>query len=220
MKISFFVFLLASSLVACGGGSHKKMQAIATSSVASSSSSSSLPSSSSSSQIASASSSSVASVIPFTLVSSSFLNDSDIPIKYSCFSTQVSPQLAWTITSDQVKSFALVMEDIDAIAIVGYPYVHWNVFNIPAATREIVEGATLHAMPLGSIEGTNADGVPSYAGPCPPDTGTHHYYFALYALNVETLPVDTSKAIQRSQFEAKYSTNIVAKAEVMGRFKH
>ena len=112
------------------------------------------------------------------------------------------------------------MEDMDAIAIVGYPYVHWDVYNIPGSTREITEGATLRAMPAGSIEGANDDNVPKYSGPCPPTgTGTHHYYFALYALNTETLNVNRYKAIKRSEFETLYASNIIQKVEIIGLFK-
>lgn len=112
------------------------------------------------------------------------------------------------------------MEDMDAIAIVGYPYVHWNVYNIPGSVREIAEGATLRAMPMGSIEGANDDNIPKYSGPCPPTgTGTHHYYFTLYALNTETLDVNRYKAIKRSEFETLYASNIIQKVEIIGLFK-
>jgi Raf kinase inhibitor-like YbhB/YbcL family protein len=112
------------------------------------------------------------------------------------------------------------MEDSDAVAIVGYPYVHWNVFNIPASVREISENATLHAMPLGSIEGVNADGVPKYAGPCPPQaTGIHHYHFSLYALNKETLTINTGRTWQRSEFEQKFASEIITKTEISGLYK-
>ncbi len=112
------------------------------------------------------------------------------------------------------------MEDIDAIPIVGHPYVHWDVYNIPAATREIAEGATLRTMPVGSIEGANDDNLPKYSGPCPPTgTGTHHYYFTLYAINTETLAIDVSKVMRRSDFEASYAGNIIQKVEIVGLFR-
>jgi Raf kinase inhibitor-like YbhB/YbcL family protein len=153
-------------------------------------------------------------------MSNSFVADANIPIKYSCYSTEVSPHLKWEITSDTVKSFVLIMEDMDAIAIVGYPYVHWNVYNIPGSVREIAEGATLRAMPAGSIEGANDDKVPKYSGPCPPTgTGTHHYYFALYAINTETLTVNTNRSMKRSEFEKLYASNIIAKAEIIGLYR-
>lgn len=113
------------------------------------------------------------------------------------------------------------MEDKDAIAIVGHPYVHWNIFNIPAVVREISENATLRAMPLGSIEGANDDGVPKYAGPCPPQaTGIHHYHFSLYALNKETLTINTAKSWKRSEFEEAFASAIITKTEIIGLYKN
>lgn len=109
---------------------------------------------------------------------------------------------------------------MDAIAIVGHPYVHWDVYNIPGSVREIAEGATLRAMPMGSIEGANDDNVPKYSGPCPPTgTGTHHYYFALYALNTETLTVNRNISMKRSEFEKSYTDKIIQKVEIIGLFK-
>jgi Raf kinase inhibitor-like YbhB/YbcL family protein len=112
------------------------------------------------------------------------------------------------------------MEDIDAIAVVGHPYVHWAVYSIPGSVREIVEGASLHTMPTGSLEGLNDDDVSFYSGPCPPPgTGLHHYYFALYALNTENLTVDIHKKIRRHDFETLYGSNIIQKVEIIGLFK-
>ncbi len=113
------------------------------------------------------------------------------------------------------------MEDMDAIAIVGSPYVHWNVFNIPASVREISENATLRTMPLGSVEGANDNEVPKYAGPCPPQaTGIHHYHFSLYALNKETLVINTGRPWERSEFEQAYASEIITKTEIIGLYKN
>ena len=235
MNKLFIPFLFATIfLEGCGGSggntnptpsttsSSKSIEAIISSSSSSSSVSSPQNSSSSSSTTSkiTLSSSSAASSLPFALTSNSFVTDGSIPIKYTCFSTEVSPHLKWEINSDAVKSFALIMEDKDAIAIVGYPYVHWDVYNIPGTVREIDEGATLRKMPTGSIEGANDDNLAKYSGPCPPiGTGTHHYYFALYALNTETLSVNRYKAIKRSEFEALYAGNIIQKVEIIGLFR-
>jgi len=210
-------------LCGCGGSGHKKTSVTTTSSSRPSSSPSSTTSSSAtsspSSSISSSSSQAVSS-IPFTLTSNSFVAGGDIPIKYSCYSTEISPHLKWDITSDAVKSFALIMEDIDAIPLVGYPYVHWDVYKIPGSTREIAEGATLRNMPAGSIEGANDDNIPKYSGPCPPaGSGTHHYYFALYALNSDSLTFNANRSMKRSEFESKYASNIIQKVEITGLFK-
>jgi Raf kinase inhibitor-like YbhB/YbcL family protein len=160
-----------------------------------------------------------ASSIPFEFTSNSFVSGEPIPIKHSCGGTEVSPQLQWTIDSPEIKSFVLIMEDYDAIKIIDRPYVHWNVYKIPADTRVIAEGATNMAMPAGSIEGVNDDGLARYSGPCPPEgTGTHHYFFTLYALNKDNLSIDTTKAMLRSTFEAQFKDSIIQKAEISGSY--
>lgn len=191
-----------------------------TAGVSSSAASSMLSSASiSSGSLSSSVQSSAVTTIPFAFTSTSFVSGEKIPIKYSCFGGEVSPQLQWDISSPDIKSFVLIMEDYDAIALVGYPYVHWNIYNIPADTRTIAEGATLRAMPNGSVEGVNDDGVPKYAGPCPPEgTGTHRYFFALYALNKENLPVNTNRPMRRNDFETQYKSSIIQKAEITGTY--
>ncbi len=229
MKYLLLSLSLSALLMGCGGGHDKKKPDSSgnppPSSVSSSSSSlkststSTSSSSSSSTTTSSSSSSSVVSSIPFAFKSDSFISGDKIPIKYSCFGGETSPDLQWEISSPDIKSFALIVEDYDAIALVGYPYVHWNVYNIPAATHQIVEGATLHAMPLGSIEGLNHDGLRKYSGPCPPEgTGTHHYFFALYALNKAELSIGANKVYMRSEFETDYASAIIQKAEITGSY--
>lgn len=111
------------------------------------------------------------------------------------------------------------MDDPDGIPIVGYSWVHWDVYNIPANIREIKEGATASAMPAGSAEGKNNDDVMKYSGPCPPSgTGVHHYVFALYALNKETLAADLSTPLNRSAFEKKYASDIIQKVEITATY--
>jgi Raf kinase inhibitor-like YbhB/YbcL family protein len=112
------------------------------------------------------------------------------------------------------------MDDPDGIPIVGYSWVHWDVYQIPAATRQIPEGATASAkMPSGSVEGRNNDDLAKYSGPCPPmGTGSHRYVFALYALNTETLNVATNTPLNRSAFETKYAKEIIQKVEITTQY--
>lgn len=227
MKNLLFVFMASLLLLGCGGGSDKKTSppasnpppASTSSAPASSSKSSSSTTSSATSSAVTTTSSAQASSIPFAFNSNSFTSGDKIPIKYSCFGGETSPELHWDITSDAIKSFVLIMEDYDAIALIGRPYVHWNVYNIPADTRQFTEGATLHAMPLGSIEGVTDDGPRKYMGPCPPEgTGTHHYFFALYALNKTDVSVNTNLPQMRSDFETQHADAIIQKAEISGSY--
>jgi len=233
MRHLFFPLFLSVVLVGCGGDDNNKSKLPVSNSsessqavIKSSSSTSSLISSSSSIRsVETSSSSSVAhesssnSSLPFVFTSKSFVSGANIPTAYSCYGAGISPHLQWDISSPAIKGFALIMEDIDAIAIVNHPYVHWAVYNIAADIREIKEGATLNTMPAGSQQAINHDDTFRYSPPCPPEgTGVHHYYFTLYALNTANLKVNLNRVLERAQFEAQYAHEIIQKTDISGSY--
>lgn len=121
---------------------------------------------------------------PFALSSSAFADNEPIPERFSCNGNNLSPELAWTEPPVGTQSLALVMDDPDAVAVVGFVYDHWLVFNLPAATRLLPEGIGLAAdLPESGLPGTNSARTQRYAGPCPPNGQTHNYVFTLYALD-------------------------------------
>lgn len=110
------------------------------------------------------------------LTSPSFIHGASIPSKYTCEGNDISPELMWTAVPKNTKSFALICDDPDAP---GGTWVHWVIFNIPPTITKIPEGGK----PAG-IQGTNSWEKTGYGGPCPP-SGTHRYFFTLYAVDTE-----------------------------------
>ena len=110
------------------------------------------------------------------LTSDAFVSGQAIPAKYSCIGKNISPALAWTEPPAGTQSLALIVDDPDAP---GQTWVHWVLFNISATTRNLQE-----SLPADSsiAVGNNSSGSASYQGPCPP-SGTHRYFFKLYALD-------------------------------------
>ncbi len=105
---------------------------------------------------------------------------------FGCAGENVAPALEWSNLPAGTKSIALTMYDPDAPT--GAGFWHWLAFNIPATTTSIPEGGKL---PAGSVESITSFGMPGYGGPCPPEGhGYHTYTFTIYALDVETLPLD------------------------------
>lgn len=130
----------------------------------------------------------------------------------------INPQLGWEGAPDGTKSFVVIVDDPDAFAMFGVVWVHWNIYNINASATELAEGASTHAdkLPSGAVE-TNSDfGSAKYRGPCPP-SGHHHYQFQIYALNKET--INFSGPLTRTEFEAVFNANIIAKASTAGYFR-
>ena len=83
----------------------------------------------------------------FTITSAAFIPDDAIPKKYTCQGSNTPLPLAWRGAPAGTKSFALVMDDPDARPVVGYTWVHWVVYNIPAVVNAIPEKLSRAAAP-------------------------------------------------------------------------
>jgi Raf kinase inhibitor-like YbhB/YbcL family protein len=150
------------------------------------------------------------------LASSSFEADADIPPKYSCDGANVSPALAWMDAPAATKAFALIMDDPDTPKGTA---THWMIYDVPAGTSSLPEGVpTSKKLPDGSMQGKNVRGKSGYTGPCPERGGpAHHYFFKLYALDAKTNLKPNAK---REELDAAMKGHILAKAELIARFKH
>lgn len=139
--------------------------------------------------------------------SDAFANGQSIPMKYTCTGNNVSPALTWNNAPSGTQSFALIVDDPDAPA---GTWVHWVLYNIPAGTTELPESAD----PSSFSAGKNSAGHMSYDGPCPP-SGTHRYFFKLYALD-STLSL--SPGATKEQLLDAMKGHILAQGELMGTF--
>ncbi len=148
------------------------------------------------------------------LASSSFDSGAAIPARYTCDGTDASPELKWTSAPPATKSFALIAIDPDAP--VG-EFVHWVIYNIPAASRELTEGqSTREELHDGSLQGRNDFGGIGYGGPCPPGSSPHRYVFRLYALDA-TLSLQAGAT--RTRVEKAIAGHILAHGELTGRYR-
>ena len=144
----------------------------------------------------------------FTLSCNEFTDNSVIPSKFTCQGADIVPTLTWQGAPDNTQTYALIMDDPDAP---NGTWDHWVIFNIPATVSKLSSDA---ATPDGAINATNSWGNVGYGGPCPP-SGTHRYFFKLYAL-------DTSLALKatatKAEVENAMQGNILATAELMGLY--
>jgi Raf kinase inhibitor-like YbhB/YbcL family protein len=90
-----------------------------------------------------------------------------------------TPDLIWKNAPNAVQSWAIIMDDIDAIPVAGHIWNHWVVYNIPADKMAIGQ----NNYPTGTLMGQNSSAKNEYQGPCPPAGQLHHYTFRLFALN-------------------------------------
>jgi Raf kinase inhibitor-like YbhB/YbcL family protein len=144
----------------------------------------------------------------FAIASPAFSAGQPIPPRFTADGSDVSPELRIENPPSGVAAFALIMDDPDAP--VG-TWVHWVVWNLPAATEIIAEGS----LPEGAVEGRNSWGRNHYGGPAPP-SGTHRYFFKLYALDT-TLEIPESTA--KAGLERAMQGHVLAEATLMGTYR-
>lgn len=152
--------------------------------------------------------SSVASSINVT--SPAFGSNAAIPTRYTCSGADVSPPIRWTGAPSGTQTLALTVIDPDAP---GKPFVHWVIFNLPATSTELPEGA---APSEGSVQGRNDFGSNGYRGPCPPPGAPHHYHFTVYALDAK---LSLRSGASESDFETAIKNHTLATGELVGTFK-
>jgi hypothetical protein len=154
------------------------------------------------------------STMPFELSSTAFAQGEPIPVQYSCDGDDISPPLTWGNPPTGTQSLALIMDDPDAP---GGTWDHWILFNIPADTHEVQENLPITGKnqdPNAIFVGNNSWGRADYGGPCPP-SGTHRYFFKLYALDttISLLP-----GANKQELLNNMDGHILAESELMGTF--
>lgn len=115
------------------------------------------------------------------VTSPAFAEGGSIPSKYTCDGQDVSPPIKWNSVPDGTQSIALIADDPDAP---NGTWVHWVVYDLPPSLRELPEKVPSDEEILGNggRQGITDFGRIGYGGPCPP-SGTHRYYFKVYALD-------------------------------------
>ena len=146
----------------------------------------------------------VVDVSEISVLSSAFENNGTIPVKYTCDGENINPPLEFSGVPDSAKSLVLIVDDPDAP---GGTFTHWVVWAI-ASDAKIEENSIL------GIEGMNDFRKSSYGGPCPP-SGTHRYFFTVYALDTD---IDVNPGSSRHDVEKAMEGHIIAKGYLMGKY--
>jgi len=141
------------------------------------------------------------------ITSSAFQEGGAIPEKFSKNGQNVSPELRIEGVPADAKGFAVIVDDPDAP---GGLFTHWLVWNIDPKTTQIAEGSA----PAGAAQGKNDFGEIGYGGPQPP-SGTHRYYFKVFALNGA---LDLKPGARRKDVDAAMKGHIIAQGQLMGRY--
>jgi len=141
------------------------------------------------------------------LSSPEFTNMEEIPPRFTCDGDGVSPTLEISDVPEKTESLVLVVDDPDAPR---GDFVHWVLFNIDPRIAAIPEGT----VPPNSVQAATSAGKRGYVPPCPP-SGTHRYFFRLYALNTA---LDLPDFITADQLMHKVKGHVIESTELVGLY--
>ena len=172
-----------------------------------------------------------------------------IPIEYTCsanyyypesgverYGEDRSPPMAWVGAPDSTESFAMVVDDPDAMTFekgITAPRVHWVIWNIPADVTELDEdmATTTELASLGpqTRQGANDLKTVGWAGPCPPPNITsiqrggssaptqkpHGYRFRVFALDTV---LDVAGGATKNELLEALDGHVLAGGELKGEY--
>ena len=142
------------------------------------------------------------------ITSPAFEHNTFIPSKYTCDSININPPLKFSDIPLEAKTLLLIVDDPD---VPMGTWIHWTIWNISPKTTEISEDSS----PREGTEGITSFGRTGYGGPCPP-SGTHRYFFKLYALD-KTLDLKSNSYVR--DIEKAIEGHIIEKAELIGLYR-
>jgi Raf kinase inhibitor-like YbhB/YbcL family protein len=141
-----------------------------------------------------------------TITSPEFRHNGIISPRFTCQGEDINPTLEISGVAGGAQSLALITDDPDAPVGV---WTHWVVFDINPATTVIKENS------VPGVQGWNDFRRVQWGGPCPP-SGTHRYFFKLYALDKK---LGLKAGASREQVERAMEGHILEKAELIGLYK-
>ena len=136
--------------------------------------------------------------------SPAFAPEGEIPSQYTCDGKNINPPLQIGNLPTGTNSMALIVEDPDAPR---GTFVHWLAWNIEPAN-------TLAEDSRPGTEGSNDFGDKGYGGPCPP-SGSHRYYFRVYALESR---LDLSAGANKKSLVEAMEPHVIGEGALMGRY--
>jgi len=134
-----------------------------------------------------------------------FEQNGNIPSKYTCDGEDINPPLNIEGIPEGTQSLVLIVDDPDAPVGTWDHWVVWNIEPADAIKENSVPGT----------QGMNSFGKRPYGGPCPP-SGTHRYFFKLYALDTK---LDLDPGSGKADAESAMKGHTLAKAEIIGVYK-
>ncbi len=163
----------------------------------------------------------------FSVTSPAFPDGSEVPLKFSFYGENKSPEFTFNWTTggnpspapEALQSYAVIFHDIENATAKGpADTLHWSAFNIPGTAKGLPEGLGTGDLPDGTRNGPGiaaGRGAPAYFGPGAGPGPFHHYVFEFYALDTKLdLPANTTRDALMKAMEG----HVIGKAAYVGRF--
>lgn len=120
----------------------------------------------------------------------------------------VVPRFEISGVPEAAVELAVICHDPDAPLARGF--THWTVYAVPSATTDLSDSRSRFRT------GPNGLGNLEYFGPQPPTGhGPHHYYFWVYALDINVSGTPT-----REEFLDRYKDNIIEQNRTVGIYEN
>ena len=136
----------------------------------------------------------------FSITCSDFDEGAEIPKKFGYKFENEEPNISFNRPPSSTTTFALIMDDPDAMGAVGKVWLHWLQYH------NLTESSP--------VEGKTDFGEIGYGGPAPPD-GRHTYIFKAYALDTE---LELKEGFSKQELEGAMKDHILAEAKLTGTF--
>jgi hypothetical protein len=151
------------------------------------------------------------------LTSTAFKHQAEVPSRFTCDGSNVSPPLVFSDLPSGTKSLVLIVTDPDAPdpKAPKMTWVHWVLYGLPADATGLREAIPAKGLPPGTLEGTNDWGRTGYGGPCPP-IGRHRYVHTLYALDTVLADLDSPT---RAKLLAAMEGHVLETVELIGTYQ-